>query len=113
VRSFLLQNLRRDPAGGGWRWQLNLGLLGDHLDELADWPEPAAPPYLGPVLWLAGDRSDYVAPAYVPAMRALFPRAQLVRVKNAGHWVHAERPEVVVAALRRFLHPVEAEHGIV
>jgi pimeloyl-ACP methyl ester carboxylesterase len=113
VRGFLLQNLRRDPAGGGWRWQLNLELLGNHLEELADWPDAAAPPYPGPVLWVAGDRSDYVTPAYVEAMRALFPRAQLVRVKNAGHWVHAERPDVFVAALRRFLHPSSAEHGIV
>jgi pimeloyl-ACP methyl ester carboxylesterase len=42
IRSFLLQNLRREfsPAGEGWRWQMNLELLGDQLDKVGAWPEP-------------------------------------------------------------------------
>jgi pimeloyl-ACP methyl ester carboxylesterase len=36
-------------------------------------------------------------------MRALFPRAQLVTIKGAGHWVHSEQPQVFLAILRRFL----------
>lgn len=99
TRAFLLQNLRRDRVHG-WRWQLNLRLLGDHLPALGRWPVVDAPPYRGPVLWLAGARSDYVTSAYGPAMRALFPRTQLVTLKDTGHWVHAERPDIVVAALR-------------
>lgn len=104
VRSFLLQNLRRDPSSEtGWRWQMNLSLLGAKLAELGDWPDLHTPPYEGPVLWVAGGRSDYVTPEYAPAMRALFPRTQLVTVKNAGHWVHSEQPEIFITALRRFL----------
>ena len=86
---------------------MNLALLGDHLPEIADWPGGASGEYEGPVLWLAGTDSDYVQPAYVPAMRALFPRVRLVRVKNAGHWVHSEQPEVFVETVRRFLVAVE------
>ncbi len=109
VRGFLLQNLRRDPAAGpGWRWQMNLALLGDRLDDVADWPELDAEPFPGPVLWLAGAESDYIRPEYAPAMRRLFPRVQLVTVKNSGHWVHADQPEVFVQAVRRFLHPSPA-----
>ena len=103
VRGFLLQNLRRDPAGG-WRWQMNLDLLGSHLTEVGEWPLIGSEPYPGPVLWLAGGRSQYVQPAYAPAMRALFPRVQLVTVKGAGHWVHSDQPEVFLAAMRQFLH---------
>ena len=63
IRSFLLQNLRRErPPGEGWRWQMNLDLLGDHLEEMGSWPDLAAPPYPGPVLWLAGANSSYVRP---------------------------------------------------
>ena len=104
VRGFLLQNLRRQPEPPGWRWQLNLDLLGDQLGEIGGWPELDLQPYAGPVLWLAGAHSDYITPAYAPAMRRLFPRVQLVTIKNSGHWVHAERPEIFVAALRGFLH---------
>ncbi|WP_375426694.1 alpha/beta fold hydrolase [uncultured Friedmanniella sp.] len=108
IRGFLLQNLRRD--GDQWRWQMNLRLLGDELADVADWPDLAASPfeaapYPGPVLWLAGGRSDYVRPEYAPAMRALFPRVQAVTVKGAGHWVHADQPAVFTGVLRRFLAP--------
>ena len=104
VRSFLLQNLRRDPdSDTGWRWQMNLSLLGAKLAELGDWPALHTPPYEGPVLWVAGGRSDYVQPEYGPAMRALFPRTRLFTIKNAGHWVHSEQPEIFIAAVRRFL----------
>jgi esterase len=104
IRSFLLQNLRRDPASAsGWRWQMNLSLLGARLGELGDWPDLHTPPYPGPVLWVAGAASDYITPAYGPAMRALFPRTTALTIKNAGHWVHSEQPEVFLAALRRFL----------
>ncbi len=104
VRGFLLQNLRRD--GEGWRWQVNLDVLGADLSEIGGWPEDrlsGATPYPGPVLWLAGGRSDYVAPTYAAAMDRWFPTNRLVTIKQAGHWVHSEQPEVFLEVLRRFL----------
>jgi pimeloyl-ACP methyl ester carboxylesterase len=52
---------------------------------------------------MAGAESSYVTADAAPAMRALFPRTQLLTVKKAGHWVHSEQPTIFVAALRRFL----------
>jgi pimeloyl-ACP methyl ester carboxylesterase len=104
VRAFLLQNLRRD--GDGWRWQANLEVLGADLSVIGSWPEDqlaGTAPYTGPVLWLAGARSDYIRPEYAGAMDRWFPRNRLVTVKEAGHWVHSEQPEVFVEILRRFL----------
>jgi pimeloyl-ACP methyl ester carboxylesterase len=104
VRSFLLQNLRRD--GDGWRWQANLDVLGRDLDAISDWPEDALAglaPYAGPVLWLAGARSDYVREEYAGAMDRWFPRNRRITIKEAGHWVHSEQPEVFVEVLRRFI----------
>ena len=107
VRSFLLQNLRRDTtAPSGWRWQLNLDVLDRDLSVLGGWPEDQvadAAPYGGPVLWLAGGNSDYVRPEFAPAMDRWFPRNRRVSIKDAGHWLHAERPDVFVEVLRRFL----------
>jgi pimeloyl-ACP methyl ester carboxylesterase len=104
VRAFLLQNLRRD--GDGWRWQINLDVLVKDMEEIAGWPEErlaGAAPYDGPVLWLAGQGSDYVMPEYAGAMDRWFPSNRLVTIKGAGHWVHSEQPEVFLEVLRRFL----------
>ncbi|WP_239460205.1 alpha/beta fold hydrolase [Nocardioides daejeonensis] len=104
VREFLLQNLRRE--GDSWRWQPNLALLGDQLDRITGWPDDrlsGVAPYEGPVLWIAGEWSDYVRDEHVPAMEALFPRVRRVTVKKAGHWVHSQQPEVFVEVVRRFL----------
>ncbi|HEY4624549.1 MAG TPA: alpha/beta fold hydrolase [Blastococcus sp.] len=113
VRSFLLQSLVRENVqdggdGGGWRWRLNLDLLERDLGELRGFPAP--PPgasFDGPVLWIAGANSAYVLPEDRPQMDALFPATRLVRIKNAGHWVHSEQPEVFLETLRRFLDAVE------
>jgi esterase len=102
VRDFLLQNLRRD--GDGWRWQVNLDVLGRDLDVLGGWPADRladVAPYDGPVLWVAGADSRYVRAEHDDEMRRLFPRTRKIVVKDAGHWVHAEQPQVVVDVLRR------------
>jgi pimeloyl-ACP methyl ester carboxylesterase len=110
VRSFLLQSLVREGSGGdGWRWRLNLELLERDLGELRGFPEPQpGAAFDGPVLWIAGANSAYVLDDDRPRMDALFPATRLVRIKNAGHWVHSEQPEVFLETLRRFLERVEA-----
>ena len=106
VKSFLLQNLRRD--GDGWRWQANVELFAADADRgsdsvFADFPLAAGDvePYAGPVLWVAGAESGYIRPEDAEGMRALFPRVRLLTVKGASHWVHTDAPQVVVEALRR------------
>ena len=108
VRSFLLQSLQREGTHG-WRWRLNLPALARDLGQLRGFPEP--PPgatFEGPVLWVAGANSHYVLPRDRERMDALFPATRLVRIKNAGHWVHSEQPEVFLETMRRFLGAVEA-----
>jgi pimeloyl-ACP methyl ester carboxylesterase len=115
VRSFLLQSLTREgPVGaapgddGGWRWRLNLDALERDLDRLRGFPEPPpAARFDGPVLWIAGANSTYVLPEDRARMDALFPATRLVRIKNAGHWVHSEQPEIFVETIRRFLGRAE------
>ncbi len=105
VRGFLLQNLRRH--GATWSWQANLDLFAADAEQgedsrIADFPELGRS-WDGPVVWLAGEQSGYVRDEDADAMRALFPRARLVTVKGASHWVHTDAPEVVVETLRRVL----------
>lgn len=104
IRSFLLQNLQRSDEGG-WRWLPNLEVLRRDLAELGGWPADAVEntTYDGPVLWIAGATSPYVTDDYDTAMESLFPRERRVTIKDAGHWVHSEQPEVFTEVLARFL----------
>ncbi len=108
VKAFLLQNLRRDH--GSWRWQVNLELLARDAargeeSRIADWPSSAdeLPFFEGPVLWVAGGESPYIAEEDDEQMRRLFPLARQLTIKGAGHWVHSEAPDIMVEALRRVL----------
>lgn len=104
VRGFLLQNLRHEQ--GRWFWQANLDLIGRELPAISGWPEAdlaGLAPYDGPVLWIGGQRSDYVTDEYAEPMDRWFPRNRRVIIKGAGHWVHSEQPAVFVQILRRFL----------
>ena len=103
VRGFLLQSLVRD-AKNGWRWRLNLDVLQRDLGRLGGFPQfDDAAVFEGPVLWIAGANSPYVREEYRTQMTTLFPRTRLVRIKDAGHWVHSEQPAVFVSALGQFL----------
>ena len=100
VRGFLLQNLHQ--SGDGFAWRANLELLREQLAVIGGFPDIDAT-FEHPVLWIAGERSDYITAADEPAMRALFPRTRQLTIKRAGHWVHSEQPEAFTGALRAFL----------
>ena len=102
VRAFLLQNLRFDTTP---RWRIDLPAIAAALPGLQDWPHLDAAPYAGPALFVAGARSDYIRPAHRPAIRALFPAARFVTIKDAGHWVHADNASGFAAVLAGFLAP--------
>ena len=73
---------------------------------ITGWPSDrlaGVPPYDGPVLWVRGERSDYVGDDHGEAMSQLFPRLRRVTIKGSGHWVHSEQPESFLAVLQRFL----------
>jgi pimeloyl-ACP methyl ester carboxylesterase len=101
-RAFLLQNLVLE--NGQARWRLNLPVLDRFMPDISGFPEPAAgATFGGPTLFVAGERSSYVRPEYRPAIERLFPRARIVQVPEAGHWLHAERPDAFLALVTPFL----------
>ncbi len=70
------------------------------MGTIAGFPEIApGVQYDKPVLFVAGERSDYLSPEQEPTVRRLFPRAELAVVPGAGHWVHAEKPAEMLAVL--------------
>jgi pimeloyl-ACP methyl ester carboxylesterase len=90
VRAFLLQNL---AAGTAPRWRIGLADIATAMRDIEDFAPPPGATYRGPALFVRGGASDYVLPGHEPMIRALFPRAELVTLDAAGHWLHADQPE--------------------
>jgi pimeloyl-ACP methyl ester carboxylesterase len=100
MRQFLLQNLI--SSGGGFTWRINLPAIESSLPALLDFPvDTGTRPYTGPTRFLRGAHSDYVQEKDAAAIHALFPRAEIVTIEDAGHWVHAEQPARFLEALAR------------
>ncbi len=102
VRSFLLQSL--DIRAG--RWAFGLDALDAAMEDITGWPADASGRFEGPVLFLAGGESDYLAPARRAGIAHYFPNAEVREIAGAGHWVHAQAPREVERAVREFL-----DHG--
>lgn len=100
LRAFFLQSLdlKSDPA----RWKINLSTMEREMSHVLDWPS-AKGPFEGPTLFVAGGRSDYILLEHRPVIRKLFPRARIVKLPEAGHWLHADQPREFEETVRIFL----------
>ena len=102
VRQFLLKNLYRD-AQNNFAWRINLPALAAALPAIGAATE-AASPFLKPTLFIRGGNSNYITPDdKLHGIPALFPNSQLATVIDAGHWVHAEKPDEVFDLVRSFV----------
>ncbi|MCA8832209.1 alpha/beta fold hydrolase [Hymenobacter pini] len=102
VRQFLLKNLYR-REDNSFAWRPNLAALTAEMDDIG--AEIIGPhPFLKPALFIRGGKSDYVTSEdKLYGIPALFPNSQIETVVDAGHWVHAEKPEEVFQLVTAFL----------
>jgi len=102
LRLFLLQNLVDDRPG--FRWRINLDAIEANMPRITAAPEtPANTRYPGRTLFVRGERSEYILPEHQEIILELFPNAEITTVQEAGHWIHAERPEQFMQVLGQFL----------
>ncbi len=100
VRGFLLQNLL---IGENPSWRIGLAEIAASMPALEDFPPLPGARYAGPALFVAGGRSDYLAPEHHSLILSLFPEARFATVPSAGHWLHADDPEGFLALVVPFL----------
>lgn len=98
VAGFLTQNLDLEHK----RWKLNLDVLELEMPKIMDFPHVDTP-FEGPALFVTGANSTYFGPEHRDAVKQLFPAARIAKIPDAGHWLHAERPQAVAETIRVFL----------
>lgn len=108
IVQFLLKNLHRNKETHLFEWRLNVRVLYDNLDEIisgvsARWFDDRIPITNYPVLFVKGALSNYILPEDFPSIRRIYPEAEIVEIPDAGHWLHAEQPQLFMEAVWNFL----------
>lgn len=99
VRQFLLKNLTRDTFGK-YHWKFNLQALFEHYNETLA-PITSTHTFDGKTLFIRGGNSGYIQDKDWDDITTLFPLAQLHTIANAGHWVHADQPQLLLELVRK------------
>ena len=101
TRQFLLKNLYR-TEDNAFAWRINLKVLAAQLPAVGE-ETTGMTPFVKPALFIRGGKSNYItAEDKLRGIPALFPNSQVATVVDAGHWVHAEKPEEIFEMVRTF-----------
>lgn len=101
VRQFLMKNLARDGSSG-FRWKMNLEVIEKNYNRINE-ELPRVKQFNKPTLFIRGGNSNYIQMDDLQFIGQLFPKAELVTIKDAGHWVHVDAPEEFSSNVLDFL----------
>lgn len=103
---FLSKMVVTDPKEGRWHWRIHWKSLRAHYEQILqgideDGNAQKCPSL--PVLAVLGGKSSFVSEEGKARMQYWFPRTTFVVLKEAGHWVHADQPQIFFQVVLRFL----------
>ncbi len=101
IRLFLAKNIDRN-AEGGFSVKSNMKALKQAYQEIIGKLE-FTHSYMGPVLFILGEHSNYLNEADKSYIGQYFPNTRYITVSKAGHWVHADNPVEFVERTLEFL----------
>ncbi len=101
IRLFLLKNLERESQDK-LCLKLNLSALKVNIEKVGE-ALPEDQKYEGETLFIRGENSDYITAEDEASIKNQFPKAEIISIPDAGHWVHAENSEAFYEAVLKFL----------
>jgi esterase len=104
IRQFLLKNVANDKTHKRYRWRVNVEVLYSHLDEIVsgvnkNWLADRIPITSYPVIFIRGMKSKYILPEDESMIKEIYPDSRIIDIPDAGHWLHAEQPELFMKAV--------------
>ncbi len=101
IRQFLLKSLGRDDEGK-FIWKINLPVITENIENVGE-ALKGDKTFDNPTLFMGGANSDYIGEEDKADISRFFPNSNIIHLKNAGHWLHAEQPEAVIETVKIFL----------
>ena len=96
IKQFLLKNIYWKEKGK-LAWRMNIDVLEREMPEILS-ALPKAKVDV-PTLFLRGELSNYILDEDMDEIEELFMDSDFVTIPDAGHWVHAESPEMFINEL--------------
>jgi pimeloyl-ACP methyl ester carboxylesterase len=102
IKMFVMKNLYR-IGRNRLSWRLNVKDIYENMDNVF---EGIISPFTfeKPTLFIKGGASNYITEYDIEPILRNFPLAQFKTIKGASHWVHADKPNELCAALSGFLN---------
>lgn len=100
IRQFILKNLTR--TDDGFAWKLNLKAIRENIENVGR-HSLGDLKYERPTLFISGSDSNYITKSSEAQIKGYFPKAQIITISGAGHWVHAEKPSELFSEVSSFL----------
>ena len=82
-------------------WKLNLDILSSEMKDILGFPKINGK-FFGHTLFFKGEKSEYIRAEHREIINSLFKKARFATLKDAGHWMHAEKPREFENAARFF-----------
>ncbi len=99
---FIMQNLVR--TNEGFQWRINLQQITNSLPELGQFPSELKHHSTRlPALFIGGANSSYVRSIHNTAIFHHFPAAEINMIDDAGHWLHADKPNEFIDKVQSFI----------
>ncbi len=99
---FLLKNIERSNDGI-YRWRLNINSIDKNLRNIMDGFSGLNSPVTVPALFVKGELSNYISSEDRSTIETLFPNSETITIPKAGHWLHAQQPEIFINIISEFL----------
>jgi len=84
-------------------WKVNLKIITEKIETLMA-PVFENTEYLKPALFLKGGLSDFIEPDDYRLIYKYFPAAEIEVIPKAGHWLHADEPDLVLDKVQSFIN---------
>jgi esterase len=111
TRQFLLKNLYWNE-NNQLAWKFNYEVIKQNIKNVSEvTPMPAAPLDM-PVLFIKGEKSDYIFSSDIKLINSMFSNAKLITIPGAGHWVHADKPQEFFKIVSEFLLGSESGQSV-
>ncbi len=105
TRQFIMKNLKRN-RDQTFSWKLNIGVIAKEILNITKgFSDNEIQKNISgfPVLFIRGEQSNYIQNTDVKRIAEIFPSAEIETIRNAGHWIHSEQPELLSNLVIDFL----------